>query len=116
MEHDGKRFAAYINEFNGTPTWIIDTDSLDFTLGSSMNLTNESKVETKADAFVDAHKGVFGSYTSFNVVVDSKKKNSKVECGAEATTNSKCIVDYSRNLWIQPPNLPKVQSAVHLIR
>lgn len=60
LEHDGKRFAAYVNEINGTPTWIIDTDSLDFTLGSSLNLTTESEVETKADAFVDAHKGVFG--------------------------------------------------------
>ena len=60
LEHDGKRFAAYVNEINGTPTWIIDTDSLDFTLGSSLNLTTESEVETKADAFVDAHKDVFG--------------------------------------------------------
>ena len=60
MEHDGKRFAAYVNEISGTPTWIIDTDSLDFTLGSSLNLTTESEVETKADAFVDAHKDVFG--------------------------------------------------------
>ena len=60
VEHGGKRIAAYVNEINGTPTWIIDTDSLDFTFGSSMNLTTESEVETKADAFVDAHKGVFG--------------------------------------------------------
>lgn len=60
LVHDGKRFAAYVNEINGTPTWIIDTDSLDFTLGSSMNLTTKSEVETKADAFVDAHKGVSG--------------------------------------------------------
>ena len=60
LEHNGKRFAAYVNEINGTPTWIIDTDSLDFTFGSSMNLTTKSEVETKADAFVDAHKGVFG--------------------------------------------------------
>ena len=60
LEHDGKRFAAYVNEINSTPTWIIDTDSLDFTLGSSLNLTTESEVETKADAFVDAHKDVFG--------------------------------------------------------
>ena len=60
LEHDGKRFAAYINEINGTPTWIINTDSLDFTLGSSLNLTSESEVETKADAFLDAHKDVFG--------------------------------------------------------
>ena len=60
LEHNGKRFAAYVNEINGTPTWIIDTDSLDFTLGSSLNLTTESEVETKADAFVDAHKDVFG--------------------------------------------------------
>ena len=60
LEHDGKRFAAYVNEINGTATWIIDTDSLDFTLGSSLNLTTESEVETKADAFVDAHKDVFG--------------------------------------------------------
>ena len=60
LEHGGKRFAAYVNEINGTPTWIIDTDSLDFTLGSSISLTTESEVETKADAFVNAHKGVFG--------------------------------------------------------
>ena len=60
LEHGGKRFAAYINEINGTPTWIIDTDSLDFTLGSSLSLTSESEVATKADAFVDAHKDVFG--------------------------------------------------------
>ncbi|MDE2825994.1 MAG: T9SS type A sorting domain-containing protein [Bacteroidota bacterium] len=60
LEHDGKRFAAYVNEINGTATWIIDTDSLDFTLGSSLNLTTESEVETKADAFIDAHKDVFG--------------------------------------------------------
>ena len=60
LEHDGKRFAAYLNEINGTPTWIIDTDSLDFTLGSSLSLTSESEVETKADAFLDAHKDVFG--------------------------------------------------------
>jgi len=60
LEHDGKRFAAYVNEINGTPTWIIDTDSLDFTLGSSISLTSESEVETKADAFVEAHKDVFG--------------------------------------------------------
>ena len=60
LEHGGKRFAAYVNEINGTPTWIIDTDSLDFTLGSSLSLTSESEVETKADAFIDAHKDVFG--------------------------------------------------------
>ena len=58
--HSGKRCAAYINEFNGTPTWIINTDSLDFTLGASINLTTESEVETEADAFADAHKDVFG--------------------------------------------------------
>jgi len=60
LEHGGKRFAAYVNEINGTPTWIIHTDSLDFTLGSSLSLTSESEVETKADAFLDAHKDVFG--------------------------------------------------------
>ena len=46
LEHDGKRFAAYVNAINGTPTGIIDTDSLDFTLGSSMNLTTKSEFET----------------------------------------------------------------------
>ena len=60
LEHGGKRIAAYVNEINGTPTWIIYTDSLDFTLGSSVSLSTESGVETAADAFVEDTKTLFG--------------------------------------------------------
>ena len=60
LEHGGKRIAAYVNEINDTPTWIIDTDSLDFTLGSSVSLSTESGVETAADAFVEDTKALFG--------------------------------------------------------
>ncbi len=60
LEHGGKQFAVYVNEINGTPTWIIDTDSLDFTLGTPLTLSSEIGVKTAADAFVDAHKAVFG--------------------------------------------------------
>lgn len=56
LEHGGKRVAAYVNEINGTPTWIIDTDSL----GTPLTLSSEFGVKTAADAFVDAHKAVFG--------------------------------------------------------
>ena len=60
LEHGGKRVPAYVNEINDTPTWIIDTDSLDFTLGSSVSLSTESGVETAADAFVEDTKALFG--------------------------------------------------------
>ena len=60
LEHGGKRVPAYVNEINDTPTWIIYTDSLDFTLGSSVSLSTESGVETAADAFVEDTKALFG--------------------------------------------------------
>ena len=60
LEHGGKQFAAYVNEITGVPSWIIDPDSLDFTLGASLYLSSEASVRTAADAFVEAHKNVFG--------------------------------------------------------
>ncbi len=60
LEHGGKQFAAYVNEITGVPSWIIDPDSLDFTLGASLYLLSEASVHTAADAFVEAHKNVFG--------------------------------------------------------
>ena len=60
LEHGGKRVPAYVNEINDTPTWIIYTDSLDFTLGASISLSTESGVETAADAFVEDTKALFG--------------------------------------------------------
>ena len=60
LEHGGKRLAAYVNEITGTPTWIIDVDSLDFTLGSPQYLSSEAVVRTAADAFVDSAKDLFG--------------------------------------------------------
>jgi len=82
LEHGGKQFAAYVNDINGTPTWIIDTDSLDFTLGTPLTLSSESGVETAADAFLDAHKGVFG--------VDTKQLGTP----RIATNNRKWFVRY----------------------
>ena len=50
LENGGKQFAAYVNDINGTPTWIVDTDSLDFTLGTPLTLSSEFGVEIAADA------------------------------------------------------------------
>ena len=60
LEHGGKRFVAYVNEKSGTATWIVDTDSLDFNLGTSRSYLSKESVITAANAFVDAHKNVFG--------------------------------------------------------
>ena len=60
LEHEGKKFAAYVNEKSGVPYWVIDIDSLDFTLGTSMYLSTESGVENAADAFIEAHAEAFG--------------------------------------------------------
>ncbi len=60
LEHEGKRFVAYVNEKSGTATWIVDTDSLDFNLGTSRSYLSKESVITAANAFVDAHKNVFG--------------------------------------------------------
>ena len=50
LENGGKQFAAYVNDISGTPTWIVDTDSLDFTLGTPLTLSSEFGVEIAADA------------------------------------------------------------------
>lgn len=50
LEHGGKQFAAYVNDISGTPTWIVDTDSLDFTLGTPLTLSSEFGVEIAANA------------------------------------------------------------------
>lgn len=60
FEHDGKRFAAYVDEKSGTATWIIDTDSLDFSLGEARSFSSKESVAAAANAFLDAHKDVFG--------------------------------------------------------
>ena len=60
LQHAGKEFAAYVDEITGVPTWIIDTDSLDFMPGTSTYLFSESDVRAAADAFLDAHKKVLG--------------------------------------------------------
>ena len=60
LEHDGKQFAAYVNEITDVPYWIIDVDSLDFNLGTPQYLSTEAAVRTAADAFIEAHKDVFG--------------------------------------------------------
>ncbi len=60
LEHGGKRFVAYVNEKSGTATWIVDTDSLDFNLGTPRSYLSKESVITAANAFVDAHKNVFG--------------------------------------------------------
>ncbi len=60
LQHDGKRFAAYVDEKSETATWIIDTDSLDFNPGNAHSLSSKTSVSTAADAFIDAHAGVFG--------------------------------------------------------
>ncbi len=60
LEHESKEFAAYVDEITGVPMWIIDTDSLDFTLGTSTYLFSELGVKAAADAFLEAHKGVLG--------------------------------------------------------
>ena len=65
LQHDGKRFAAYVDEKSGTATWIIDTDSLDFSLGNARSFSSKESVADAADAFLDAHMGVFG--------IDTKK-------------------------------------------
>ncbi len=65
LQHDGKRFAAYVDEKSGTATWIIDTDSLDFNPENAHSLSSKTSVSTAADAFIDAHAGVFG--------IDTKK-------------------------------------------
>ena len=60
LQHDGKRFAAYVDEKSGTATWIIDTDSLDFSPGNTQSFFSKESVSAAADAFLDAHAGVFG--------------------------------------------------------
>ena len=60
LQHDGKRFAAYVDEKSETATWIIDTDSLDFSLGNARSFSSKESVAAAADAFLDAHVGVFG--------------------------------------------------------
>ncbi len=60
LQHNGKRFTAYVDEKSETATWIIDTDSLDFNLGGAPSLSSKSSVSAAADAFLDAHAGVFG--------------------------------------------------------
>ena len=60
LEHEGIRFAAYVNEKTGVPSWIIDPDSLDFTLGTPLHLSTEASVRTAADAFAESTKALFG--------------------------------------------------------
>jgi len=60
LKHDDKLFVAYVNEKSGTATWIVDTDSLDFNLGTPRSYLSEVSVITASNAFLDAHKDVFG--------------------------------------------------------
>ena len=60
LKHDDKLFVAYVNEKSGTATWIVDTDSLDFNLGTPRSYVSEASVITASNAFLDAHKDVFG--------------------------------------------------------
>lgn len=60
MEHEGRRFTAYIDEKTGTPSWIIDVDALDFNLGVERSLGSEASVADAAYAFLAAYADVFG--------------------------------------------------------
>ena len=62
LEHDGKRFAAYVDEKTGTPTWIIDVEALDSNLGVKPSLGSEMPVAAAARAFLAVHADVFGLY------------------------------------------------------
>lgn len=59
LEHNGTRFAAYVDVKTGTPTWVVDVDSLDFTLGGMSSLSSAAAVSAAARAFLTAHQQVF---------------------------------------------------------
>ena len=60
IEHEGREFAAYVDAKTGTPSWIIDVDSLDFGLGETILLTTEAQVADASRAFLDAYADAFG--------------------------------------------------------
>ncbi len=60
LEHNGRQFSAYVDEKTGTPSWILDVDSLDFNLGFEQTLNSEAEVTTAAWKFLTAYEDVFG--------------------------------------------------------
>lgn len=60
FEHDGTRFRAYVDAKTGTPSWVLDVDALDFTLGTRRSLASEASVAAAAHAFLAAHADVVG--------------------------------------------------------
>lgn len=60
LQHNDLRFNAYVNEKTGTPSWILDVDLLDFTLGKERVLSSAESVGEATQAFLAAYADAFG--------------------------------------------------------